>query len=92
MGDNDSRIKASLQLFNKLGCCSSDLNGDVNNVETALALVDVDKMRCHIINCLAALHMVEDEEVLDEENYKLGKSKVFNAAISMILDDEVDSN
>jgi hypothetical protein len=65
-------------------------------VEAALALVEVDKMRCPIINCLAALHVVQiennkDEEVLYEENYELVKSKVFNAAISMILDDEFES-
>jgi ankyrin repeat protein len=93
MDDNLSLLKASLQLFDRLNCCSSSLNGDFDNVFKALALVDEDKMRCHIFNCLIALTLVHTEKrkkeySADDGNYEMVKGKVFNAAISMILDDE----
>jgi hypothetical protein len=96
MEDNLRRLKASLQLFEKLECCSSNLNGDFDNVFTALALVDEDKMRCHIFNCLIALNLVHTEkrknDSEDDDKYEMVKGKVFNAAISMILDDKFDSD
>jgi hypothetical protein len=58
MDDTVRRLKASLQLFDKLECYSSVMNGDFEDVDTALSLVDIDKMRCHVINCLIALHLV----------------------------------
>lgn len=54
MEDNLRRLKASLQLFDKLECCSSSMNGNFNDMSAALALVDLDKMRCYIINCVTA--------------------------------------
>jgi hypothetical protein len=97
MEDNLRRLKASLQLFDKLECCSSSMNGDFNNVDATLASIDIDKMRCHVINCLTAIHLVETEMKIDEAvvgngNYELVKSKVFNAAISMISNDGFRSN
>jgi hypothetical protein len=92
MDHNLHRLKASLQFFVKLECCSSNLNGDFKDVGTALALVDVDKMRCHIINCLTALHLVETQKRRSDELYELVKGNVFNAAISMISDDTFDSD
>jgi hypothetical protein len=66
-------------------------------VDAALALVDRDKMRRHIINCLTALDFVETQiqgnnETVDDENYELVKGKVFNASISMISDDKFDGD
>jgi ankyrin repeat protein len=97
MEDNLRRLKASLQLFDKLGCCSSGINENLNNVDAALLLVDIDKMRYNVINCLTAIHLVQTEmrmkeAVVDNDNYELVKSKVFNAAISMISDDKFDSS
>jgi hypothetical protein len=97
MDDDLCRLKASLQLFDKLECCSSNLNGNFNNVDAAIALVDRDKMRRHIINCLTALHLVEtqirgSDETVDDDDYELVKGKVFNASISMINDDKFDSD
>jgi hypothetical protein len=97
-----SRIKASLHIFDELNCCYSHLNGNVDDVNAALALVDLDKMRCHIINCLTALNLVEmemrkqvhsDNGAINSDNEKCEfvKSKVFNKAITMIVDDEFDS-
>jgi hypothetical protein len=100
-----SRIKASLHIFDELNCCYSRLNKNIDDVDAALALVDVDKMRCHIINCLAALNLVEMQmrkqvysdngahKLIDSDNekYEFVKSKVFNKAITMIVDDEYDS-
>jgi hypothetical protein len=95
--DDLRRLKASVQLFDKLECCSGNLNGDLNNVDAALALVDVDKMRYHIINCLTALYLVEaqirrSDETVGDGNYELVKGKVFNASISMINDYKFDSD
>jgi hypothetical protein len=96
MDDNLRCLKASLRLFDKLECCSSNLNGDFDNVFTALELVDEDKMRCHIFNCLIALNLVHTEKrkeySADDDKYEMVKGDVFTAAISMILDDEFDSN
>jgi hypothetical protein len=96
--DNDlSRIKASLQLFDNLECCSTSLNGNFDDMDTALALVDLDKMRCHVINCLTAMHLIEIEKKIKKGfvinyDYELVKSKVFHAANSMIVDEKFGSN
>lgn len=97
MDDNDSRIKASLQLFCKLNCISSNFNGDFDDLAAALVLVDVEKMRCHLINCLIALYSVETQNektaiVADNDDYELVKCKIFNASLRMILDQEFDSD
>jgi hypothetical protein len=73
------------------------MNGDFDDVDTALSLVDIDKMRFHVINCLIALHLVVTEKITKEailcnDDYELVKGKVFNATISMIIDDKFDSD
>jgi hypothetical protein len=99
MDDEDlRRLKASLQLFDKLNCCSSSLNVNFDDVYAVLALAEEDKMRCHIINCLIAFTLIQTEKRKNETadsadyNYDMVKGKVFNAAISMILDDELNSH
>jgi hypothetical protein len=93
MEEDNRRIKASLQLFDILKCCSGTLKGKFDNVDAALRLVDVDKMRCLIINCLIALHLVQTaqsnaREDSDNETCEIVKSRVFNAAVSMITSHE----
>mmetsp|Transcript_34759 Transcript_34759/g.33083 ORF Transcript_34759/g.33083 Transcript_34759/m.33083 type:complete len:91 (-) Transcript_34759:766-1038(-) len=89
--DNDlSRLKASLQLFDNLECCSPSLNRNFDDMNTALALVDLDKMRCHVINCMTAIHLIEIEKKIKEgvvinDDYELVKSKVFYASTLMIF-------
>jgi ankyrin repeat protein len=92
------RIKACYELFDKLKCCSGDLNGDFSD-DAALALVQVDKMRCHTLNCLVALSVVLiqkklKQKVLDTSNekYELVKRKVFRAVCLMTIDAEFDTN
>jgi hypothetical protein len=96
MDDNLSLLKASLQIFDKLNCCSISLNEDFHNVGTALVLIDEDKMRRHIFNCLIALNLVHTEkrrnDKADDDNYEMIKGKIFYAAILMILDDKLNSN
>jgi hypothetical protein len=81
--DSDlSRLKASLQLFENLESGSTSLNGKFDDVATVLALVDLDKMRCHVMNCLTAIHLIEIEKKIKEavvlnDRYELVKSKVF---------------
>jgi hypothetical protein len=97
MKDNYSRIKASLKLFQKLNCIFSDLEGDSHYFDAALALIDVEKMRHHVVNCLIALELIHirNEKIVAvaaNDDYKLVKCKVFNASINVILDDELDRN
>jgi hypothetical protein len=61
MAECKRQLKAAMALFGRLHCCSlhldgsDSLNGDIDDVDAALALVDEDKIRCHVINCLMAL-------------------------------------
>jgi hypothetical protein len=91
------QIKASYELFDKLKCCSENLNGDFSDEETLLALVQEDKMRCHILNCLAALTVIQIQRKIkqkavdiDNERRELVKRKVFGAACSMMFDSEFE--
>jgi hypothetical protein len=91
MNDNDERTKASFQLFVRLKCCRTDLNVDFDN-DTALALMEIDKMRCLILNCIAGLCIVETEKSKKNgseiNKHELMKRKVFAAAVSMMMNYE----
>lgn len=96
-GEEGSRMRASFKLFDNLKCCSKELKGNFDNEDAALALVDEDMMRCHILNCLAALNLVQVHKekktaVADNEKYQVVKRKVFDASIAMIINDEFESN
>jgi ankyrin repeat protein len=92
MNDVDRRINASYQLFDKLKCCSRDLNGDFN--DTALAFMEMNKMRHHILNCMASLHVIENEcdKKEDANDIELVKREVFAGALSMMMNTKCDSN
>jgi ankyrin repeat protein len=93
------RIAASYNLFVKLNCCSEDnLNGHFGG-DASLAFLDLDKMRLHIMNCLAALRVAEikSEKELKaadnvDEKQKLMKRKVFRAACLMMIDTNFDND
>jgi hypothetical protein len=91
MNNNDKRIKASFQLFVRMKCCKSNLNVDFDN-DTALALMEEDKMRCLILNCMAGLHVVEIEKSkkngFEINEHELLERKVFETAISMMMSGE----
>jgi hypothetical protein len=95
MNDNDKHIKASFQLFERLKCCLADLNGDFDIV-TALALMEEDMMRCLILNCLAALLIVQIERSKhngsETNQHELVKRKIFAGAISMMMSTECVNN
>jgi hypothetical protein len=60
MDEDLGRIWASFKLFAELSCLYRGREEeDHNNYEEALELVDEDMMRCHIINCLTALLIVQ---------------------------------
>jgi hypothetical protein len=74
-----------------------DDNDDFDRV--TLANLDLDRMRCHILDCLVALRSVEKKKRIlkinrEDEEYELAKSRVFNSAIPMIMNDKetVDDN
>lgn len=94
--DNISRIAASYRLFDKLKCCSRDLNADDIKSGRALAFLDEEKMQCHIINCLMAFRIVQrqrrkQKRAAENEETDLVKKKVFAATLSMIIDVNFDS-
>jgi hypothetical protein len=96
--ERPQRIQASYKLFDKLKCCLEDLNGNYSDDED-LYLVEEDKMRCHILNCLAALSVIQilrkkQQKALDIDNEKdeLLKRKVFWAACSMMMDPDFDND
>jgi ankyrin repeat protein len=95
--DDSFRVKASYRLFDDLSCCSTALNVDLNDHVAVLALLDENKMRCHIINCVVALNMVlmqrdNIEGVLSKKKCEAVKKKIFNTAITMMIGSEVDSD
>jgi hypothetical protein len=80
-------------------------SGDFNDcialelLEEALALLEEDKMRCHIMNCLAALRVVEIQRKIirkaidtDVEKREIARRKVFSAACSVMIDTEFDND
>jgi hypothetical protein len=90
-------VKAAYELFDELKCCSngSRRNGDFTS-DAALASLDVEKLKCHIINCLAALNVVEIEtrkfKAPANEKHELVKRKVFEGACSTIINAKLDAN
>jgi hypothetical protein len=95
MDEDLSRIWASFKLFAELSClCRGREEEDHNNCEEALELVDEDMMRCHIINCLTALLIVQIHRTKKQmdKNVEAVKRKVFTGAVLMILNSESESD
>jgi hypothetical protein len=89
---DSNRVTAAYQLFDDLNCCSASLNGDLRS-ETALPLLDEDKLRFFILNCVVALHIVENQRKKGEiVKVEVVKKKVFAATMSLILDPNRDKN
>jgi hypothetical protein len=96
--EGETRIQESYDLFDKLECWSKDADGKYHR-GTSLVSVDEDRMRCHILNCLAALSVVEMQrtkelEMIDNSNEKreLAKRKVFRAACKLMINTQFDNN
>jgi ankyrin repeat protein len=94
MKAEDRRIRASYELFARLDCCSGEYDEDFD-YDTALALMVEDRMRFHILNCLAALLIVQiqknKDRSVDAHKCEVVKRKVFVRAISMMINAEFDS-
>jgi hypothetical protein len=91
---DNRRIKASYELFDRLECCTLDTIADLDD-DIALAFIDEDKMRCHILNCMAGLHRLyiqKKKQTSEDNKHESVKRKVFNAAIKMIIDAESDGD
>jgi hypothetical protein len=98
--DDYECIRLSFKLFDDLKCGIYDgpsvdkEYSDVTCNDAELTLLSEDKMRCHIINCLVALQCVlrlkSGRLFSNCEKYGSVKRKVFAAAISMILHEEID--
>lgn len=91
--DNDKRFWGDIDLSRKLFMELCDKNDGDGKYELETLDVDEDKMRCHVLDCLTALHKVQREKRIREissgdKKYELAKRRVFSSAISMIMDDE----
>jgi hypothetical protein len=90
-------VKASCKLFIDLKCCSDGprRNGDFTSDE-ALASLDEEKMMCLIINCSAALKVLQikrgELKAPANEKHKSVKRKVFKGACSILINADSDSN
>jgi ankyrin repeat protein len=93
-----SRIHESFSLFREVNCFplnNVDLQKDSD--DAALILGAIEKMRCHILNCLAALSVIQIETKnhqisLNEERHESVKSMVFSGACSMMIETELDND
>lgn len=91
-----SRIDESFSLFRDVNCFPMyvDLQKGVN--DAALILGAIENMRCHILNCLAALSVIQIEAkkliASDDERRESVKRKVFCAACSMMIETELDND
>jgi ankyrin repeat protein len=95
MENDPNNFEAAAQLFHKLECCKGEM--PINYVYSVLLSFDEDKMRCHIFNCLTALRLIQIQKMKlvpfeGNRKYELVKRKVFVKAISMIIDDESNSD
>jgi hypothetical protein len=97
--ENANHLWDAFYLFDGLDhdCFSCGVNRyDHGDVDAALALLDEDKIRCHIMDCVAALHLIQMRKqriaIVETAKIESVKRKVFNAAISMILNDEFEND
>jgi DNA modification methylase len=92
----DGPISPSYNLFKDMQyIIENDDENDNNDPETLD--YDFKKMRCHMVNCLVALHRVQKvtrKLIIDngDKEYESAKSRIFNSAISMINGELVDDS
>jgi hypothetical protein len=82
-------IGLSCLLF-KESRCVIDYGADDNDI--SLHMLDENKMRTHILDCVVALRRVQKEKSIKkissgDEDHESAKNRVFTAAITMIMDD-----
>jgi hypothetical protein len=86
-------FKASCDFFIGQKCCSDGRAFSSDGVFTSL---DEEKMMCLIINCLAALYVIQNKrmEITTSANKKheLVKRKVFEKACSTLINADCDTN
>jgi hypothetical protein len=95
------------RLFKETQCIINDVvdneNDDSNNDDDEYAddeinvrkleTLDEDKMRCHILDCLAALHRVQREKRTrrissGDKEYESAKRRVFSSAVTIVMEFE----
>jgi hypothetical protein len=96
MAISESSFRAACQLFVELNCNSSGgIRLDFRS-DAAIVFLDVEKMKCHIVNCLAALNIIEikkaETKALADGELELVKTKVFAGACSILIHSEFDNN
>ncbi len=90
----DGPIDLTIELFKKMECTSGCLPEiGTKRQKEAIKMLDAEKMRCHILDCLVALRRIQRYERILEisnanEQYECAKKRIFASAVSMILDEE----
>jgi ankyrin repeat protein len=90
----DGPIDLTIELFKKMECTSGCLPEiGTKRQKEAIKMLDAEKMRCHILDCLVALRRLQREERLlkiinGNGQYECAKKRIFASAVSMILDEE----
>jgi hypothetical protein len=81
----------SCQFFKELKCLIADYIDD-NSGECDLQMFDVDKMMCHILDCLVALRKIQrGKRILKmskNEQHEKAINRLFASVISTIMSDE----
>lgn len=78
---NGSSLLNSYNSFKQLKCIN-DGDTDENNSEVDHPMIDEDKMRCHILDCMVALCTVQKKKRTHKTNsaqkqYDIAKDRVF---------------
>lgn len=83
------RFTLSSELFKNMRCVSEAADTECDDVK----ILDEDKMKRHIIDCLVALRRVQRFKRMhkickENEQYETAKRRIFASAISMIIDEQ----
>ena len=91
-----ARKQRCIQLFKDLKCIKREfLNADADddNFQLEMSMLDEDKMMTRMLDCAAALGILQQERVATEETMatetQTAKNKVFQTAINIFLDNEL---
>jgi hypothetical protein len=82
-------ISSSIELFKNMPCLAEGADIECDGVK----ILDEEKIRCHILDCLVAFRRVQRQirrlkMSSGNEQYESAKKRIFASAVSMILDEE----
>jgi hypothetical protein len=92
--ERPNRMEATRNLLERSGCCLPE--GADYSYDAKLALLE-ESLRCYIINCLAALRVIQNlrneiQKSTDDMKYDVLKKKVFAGACLLMIETESNSD